>query len=80
MLPELDALAGRQAVVRAARGEEYDPMTGELVQTSSSSSSSSSSADHSRFSEESLVGSTREFTLETETGRSSKLSKWSSQT
>ena len=31
MLPELDALAGRMAVRRAGRGEEYDPMTGELV-------------------------------------------------
>ena len=31
VLPELDALAGREAVVRAGRGEEYDPMTGELV-------------------------------------------------
>ena len=31
VLPELDALAGRMAVVRAGRGEEYDPMTGELV-------------------------------------------------
>ena len=30
VLPELDALAGREAVVRAARGEEYDPMTGKL--------------------------------------------------
>ena len=32
VLPELDAIAGRMAVVRAARGEEYDPKTGELVQ------------------------------------------------
>ena len=31
VLPELDALAGRMAVRRAGRGEEYDPMTGELV-------------------------------------------------
>ena len=31
VLPELDAIAGRMAVVRAGRGEEYDPMTGELV-------------------------------------------------
>ena len=31
VLPQLDALAGRQAVVRAKRGEEYDPMTGKLV-------------------------------------------------
>ena len=31
VLPELDELAGRQAIRRAARGEEYDPMTGELV-------------------------------------------------
>ena len=33
VLPELDALAGREAVVRAARGEEYDPMTGKLRKT-----------------------------------------------
>jgi len=33
VLPELDELAGRMAVVRAGRGEEYDPMTGELVKT-----------------------------------------------
>ena len=32
VLAELDALAGREAVVRAGRGMEYDPMTGELVQ------------------------------------------------
>ena len=32
VLPELDALAGRMAVRRAGRGEEYDPMTGKLVQ------------------------------------------------
>jgi serine/threonine protein kinase len=31
VLSEIDALAGRMAVVRAGRGEEYDPMTGELV-------------------------------------------------
>jgi len=31
VLPELDALAGRQAVRRAGRGEEYDGMTGLLV-------------------------------------------------
>ena len=31
VLSELDALAGRMAVRRAGRGEEYDPMTGELV-------------------------------------------------
>jgi hypothetical protein len=31
VLSELDAVAGRMAVVRAGRGEEYDPMTGELV-------------------------------------------------
>ena len=30
VLPELDALAGREAVVRAGRGEEHDPMTGKL--------------------------------------------------
>ena len=33
VLVELDGLAGRQAVRRAGRGEEYDPMTGELVST-----------------------------------------------
>ena len=32
VLPELDAIAGRKAILRAGRGEEYDPMTGELVQ------------------------------------------------
>jgi serine/threonine protein kinase len=32
VLPELDAIAGRKAIRRAGRGEEYDPMTGELVQ------------------------------------------------
>jgi serine/threonine protein kinase len=32
VLVELDVLAGRQALRRAGRGEEYDPMTGELVQ------------------------------------------------
>ena len=31
VLSELDALAGRMAVRRAGRGEEYDPMTGKLV-------------------------------------------------
>jgi hypothetical protein len=30
---ELDVLAGRQAIRRAGRGEEYDPMTSELVKT-----------------------------------------------
>ena len=35
VLLELDALAGREAVVRAGRGEEYDPMTGELVKKKS---------------------------------------------
>ena len=34
VLPELDAIAGRMAVRRAGRGEEYDPRTGQLVQTS----------------------------------------------
>ena len=34
VLLELDALAGRMAVRRAGRGEEYDPKTGRLVQTS----------------------------------------------
>ena len=34
VLLELDALAGRMAVRRAGRGEEYDPRTGQLVQTS----------------------------------------------
>ena len=33
VLVELDVLAGRKAVVRAGRGEEYDPMTGKLVST-----------------------------------------------
>ena len=32
-LVELDVLAGRQAMRRAGRGEEYDPMTGKLVST-----------------------------------------------
>jgi serine/threonine protein kinase len=32
VLPELNAIAGRKAIRRAGRGEEYDPMTGELVQ------------------------------------------------
>jgi hypothetical protein len=32
VLPELDAIAGRMAVVRAGRGEEYDPATGKLRQ------------------------------------------------
>ena len=31
VLVELDVLAGRQALRRAGRGEQYDPMTGELV-------------------------------------------------
>jgi serine/threonine protein kinase len=31
VLVELDVLAGRQAIRRAGRGEEYDTMTGELV-------------------------------------------------
>jgi hypothetical protein len=31
VLPELDALAGRQAIRRAGRGEEYCPVTGKLV-------------------------------------------------
>ena len=31
VLVELDVLAGREALRRAGRGEEYDPMTGELV-------------------------------------------------
>ena len=31
VLSEIDTLAGRMAVVRAGRGEEYDPMTGKLV-------------------------------------------------
>jgi len=33
VLPELDAIAGRMAVVRAGRDEEYDGMTGLLVQS-----------------------------------------------
>jgi serine/threonine protein kinase len=33
VLVELDVLAGRMALRRAGRGEEYDPMTGELVST-----------------------------------------------
>jgi len=34
VLPELDALAGREAVVRAGRGgQKYDPMTGQLLHT-----------------------------------------------
>ena len=33
VLVELDVLAGRQAIRRAGRGEEYDPMTSELVET-----------------------------------------------
>jgi hypothetical protein len=32
VLVQLDVLAGRQAIRRAGRGEEYDPMTGKLVQ------------------------------------------------
>jgi hypothetical protein len=32
VLPELDALAGRQALLRAGRGQEYDPRTGKLRQ------------------------------------------------
>ena len=35
VLPDLDELAGRERIVRAARGEEYDPMTGELVKIKS---------------------------------------------
>jgi serine/threonine protein kinase len=31
VLVDLDVLAGREALRRAGRGEEYDPMTGELV-------------------------------------------------
>ena len=33
VLVQLDVLAGREALRRAGRGEEYDPMTGELVST-----------------------------------------------
>ena len=33
VLVQLDVLAGRRAIRRAGRGEEYDPMTGELVRT-----------------------------------------------
>ena len=34
VLVQLDVLAGRQAIRRAGRGEEYDhPMTGKLVKT-----------------------------------------------
>ena len=33
VLVELDVLAGRMAIRRAGRGEEYDPMTGKLVST-----------------------------------------------
>lgn len=33
VLVELDVLAGRDALRRAGRGEEYDPMTGQLVST-----------------------------------------------
>ena len=32
LLVDIDVLAGRKAVVRAGRGEEYDPRTGKLVQ------------------------------------------------
>ena len=32
VLVELDVLAQRKAIVRAGRGEEYDPMTGKLRQ------------------------------------------------
>jgi hypothetical protein len=31
VLPELDAITGRKAIRCAERGEEYDPMMGELV-------------------------------------------------
>ena len=31
VLVDIDVLAGREALVRAGRGEEYDPMTGKLV-------------------------------------------------
>ena len=31
VLVDLDVLAGREALRRAGRGEEYDPMTGKLV-------------------------------------------------
>ena len=31
VLVQLDVLAGREVLRRAGRGEEYDPMTGELV-------------------------------------------------
>ena len=44
VLPELDALAGRQAIARAGRGEEYDPMTGKRVNVSTGSASSSKDA------------------------------------
>ena len=37
VLVELDVLAGRKAIRRAGRGEEYDPDTGKLVRLSSSS-------------------------------------------
>ena len=33
VLPELDSIAGRMAVRRAGRGEEYDGMTGLLLTT-----------------------------------------------
>jgi hypothetical protein len=33
VLVDLDVLAGRKAIRRAGRGEEYDPMTGKLVKT-----------------------------------------------
>jgi serine/threonine protein kinase len=40
VLSELDALAGRRAVVRAGRGQEYDPVTGNLVNVSTSTTGS----------------------------------------
>ena len=33
VLVALDVIAGRAAVVRAGRGQEYDPMTGKLRRT-----------------------------------------------
>ena len=43
VLPELDVLAGREAVVRAGRGQEYDPMTGLLVHTGTGGTSGGTS-------------------------------------
>ena len=58
VLAELDAIAGREAVHRAGRGEEYDPMTGDLVQTGAKKKQQKPAAAKKKKKEEATAAAT----------------------